>query len=58
MDDVVPTLSSIYDCNMMTKQLDILFKTFNNHNIYDNNQVNILILQVVKLILNMRCWST
>ncbi len=47
MDDVVPTLSSTYDCNIMTKQLDILFKTYNNHNIYENSQVNILILQVV-----------
>jgi hypothetical protein len=54
MDDVVRTLSSTYDCNIMTKQLDIRFKTYNNHNIYDNSQVNILILQVV---LNMRCWS-
>jgi hypothetical protein len=41
----------------MTKQLDILFKAYNNHNIYDNSQVNILILQVVELILNMRFWS-
>jgi hypothetical protein len=40
MVDVVPTLSSIYDCNIMTKQLDILSKTYNNHNIYDSNQVN------------------
>jgi hypothetical protein len=58
IDDAVLTLSSTYDCNIMTKQLDILFKTYNNHNIYDNSQVNILILQVVQPILNMRCWST
>jgi hypothetical protein len=37
MNDVVPTPSSIYDYNIMTKQLYILFKTYNNHNIYDNN---------------------
>ncbi len=59
LDDVVPTLSSTYDCNIMTKQFDILFKTHNNnHNIYENSQVNILILQVVQLILNMKFWST
>jgi hypothetical protein len=29
---VVPTLSSTYDYNIMTKQLDIIFKTCNNHN--------------------------
>jgi hypothetical protein len=47
----------MYDYNIMTKQLDIIFKTYNNHNSYDNSQVNILILQVMQLLLNMRCWS-
>jgi len=44
---LITVLSSTYDYNIMTKQLDILFKTYNNHNIYDNSQANILILQVV-----------